>query len=65
MLKPDGFNMGFNIGKLSGAGFPGHIHMHIVPRWLGDTNFMPVLTQTKVISESLNSVYRRLKSAKY
>jgi len=65
MLKPDGFNVGFNIGKLSGAGFPGHIHVHIVPRWLGDTNFMPVLTQTKVISESLNSLYRRLKSAKY
>lgn len=64
VLKPDGYNLGFNIGKIAGAGFPGHLHMHIVPRWQGDTNFMPVLTQAKIISESLNSLYKRLKSAK-
>ena len=63
-LTPDGYNLGFNTGKIAGAGFSGHLHMHIVPRWQGDTNFMPVLAQTKVISESLNSLYRRLKSAK-
>ena len=64
LLKPHGYNMGFNIGKVSGAGFPGHIHMHIVPRWEGDTNFMPILSKTKIVSESLNSLYRRLKGAK-
>ncbi|UCH12487.1 MAG: HIT domain-containing protein [Candidatus Omnitrophota bacterium] len=64
VLKPDGYNLGFNIGKIAGAGFAGHLHMHIVPRWQGDTNFMPVLTQTKIMSESLDSLYRRLKSAK-
>jgi ATP adenylyltransferase len=56
-LKPDGFNMGVNIGKVSGAGFEEHIHFHIVPRWQGDTNFMPVISQSKVISQSLNEVY--------
>lgn len=62
-LKPQGYNMGFNIGRIAGAGFAGHVHMHIVPRWQGDTNFMPVLSHTKVMSESLDSLYRRLKSA--
>jgi len=61
VLKPEGFNIGANIGKVAGAGFPGHVHIHIVPRWLGDTNFMPVLTDTKIISESLDSLYNRLK----
>jgi ATP adenylyltransferase len=61
VLKPDGYNIGVNIGKVAGAGFPGHIHIHIVPRWGGDTNFMPVLSHTKVISESLNSLYKRLR----
>lgn len=61
VLKPDGYNLGFNVGNIAGAGFPGHLHMHIVPRWQGDTNFMPVLTQAKIISESLNSLYRRLR----
>ncbi|MFH0731865.1 MAG: HIT domain-containing protein [Candidatus Omnitrophota bacterium] len=61
ILKPDGYNIGLNIGKISGAGFPGHLHVHIVPRWQGDTNFMPVLAQAKIISESLGSLYRRLK----
>ncbi len=62
-LKPDGFNIGMNIGKAAGAGVPDHIHMHIVPRWLGDVNFMPVISQTKVISQSLNELYKRLSAA--
>jgi ATP adenylyltransferase len=59
-LKPHGYNIGVNIGAVSGAGFPGHVHIHIVPRWKGDTNFMPVLSSTRVISESLDSLYDRL-----
>ncbi|NQT95118.1 MAG: HIT domain-containing protein [Candidatus Omnitrophica bacterium] len=59
-LKPKGYNMGINIGKIAGAGFPGHVHIHIVPRWEGDTNFMPTISGTKVISESLDSLYKRL-----
>ena len=61
VLKPDGFNIGINIGKVSGAGYPGHVHIHIVPRWKGDTNFMPVFSDVKVISESLLGLYGRLK----
>ena len=60
-LKPHGFNIGMNIGRTAGAGFSGHIHMHIVPRWNGDTNFMPVLGNPKVIAESLESLYNTLK----
>ncbi len=56
-LKPHSMNLGMNIGKSSGAGVPGHLHMHIVPRWTGDTNFMPVIGETKVISVSLKKVY--------
>ena len=62
-LKPDGFNIGMNIGKSAGAGVPGHIHMHIVPRWNGDVNFMPVTAQTKVISQSLKELNKRFVSA--
>lgn len=59
--EPDGFNIGFNIGKVAGAGYDGHIHLHIVPRWNGDTNFMPVIGDVKVISEGIDETYRRLK----
>lgn len=60
-LKPHGLNLGVNLGRPAGAGVPGHVHVHIVPRWSGDTNFMPVIAQTKILSESLRSVYRRLR----
>ena len=60
-LKADGYTIGINESKVSGAGIAGHLHIHIVPRWLGDTNFMPVLSDTKVISQSLDELYKRLK----
>ncbi|HIE24098.1 MAG TPA: HIT domain-containing protein [Candidatus Korarchaeota archaeon] len=60
-MSPDGFNIGINVGRVAGAGFEGHVHVHIVPRWNGDTNFMPVVAETKVISESLESVYGELR----
>jgi len=60
-LGPDGFNVGINVGSSAGAGFPGHVHVHIVPRWTGDTSFMPILADTKVLSESLADNYRRLR----
>ncbi|MDI6732785.1 MAG: HIT domain-containing protein [Planctomycetota bacterium] len=61
ILKPEGFNIGFNIGSVAGAGLLSHIHLHLVPRWGGDTNFMPVLSGTKVISQSLLDLYRKLR----
>lgn len=63
VLKPQGYNIGINISKTAGAGISGHLHIHIVPRWLGDTNFMPVIYETKVISQSLNELYYKLKNA--
>ncbi len=61
-LKPHGFNIGMNVGKAAGAGIDSHLHVHVVPRWNADTNFMPVLTETKIISQSLDELYRMIKS---
>jgi ATP adenylyltransferase len=61
LLKPEGFNIGVNLGRIAGAGVPGHVHIHIVPRWGGDTNFMPVIADTNVISSSLKESYKLLK----
>jgi len=63
VLKPQGYNLGFNLGRLAGAGITGHLHLHIVPRWVGDTNFMPALNNTRVISQSLKELSKRLKNA--
>lgn len=60
-FNPDGFNIGLNIGAASGAGLVDHIHFHIVPRWHGDTNFMPVLADIKIIPQSLDLTYKELK----
>ncbi len=61
-MNPDGFNLGINFGKAAGAGVEDHIHFHIVPRWNGDSNFMPVIADTKVIPQSLDDLYIELKS---
>jgi ATP adenylyltransferase len=61
VLKPDGFNIGYNLGRAAGAGLETHIHNHIVPRWVGDANFMPVLGEVKVISQDLKEIYYKLK----
>lgn len=63
-LRPDGFNVGINMGKCAGAGYPGHVHVHIVPRWEGDTNFMPVVSETKVLPEVLSDTYGKIMKAK-
>ena len=61
ILNPGGFNIGMNIGKVAGAGIAKHIHIHIVPRWLGDVNYMPILANTKVVSQSLQELYTKFK----
>ncbi|MEI8350572.1 MAG: HIT domain-containing protein [Candidatus Omnitrophota bacterium] len=61
VLRPHGFNVGINLGRVSGAGIDKHLHMHLVPRWSGDTNFMPVVAHTKVISQSLHSLQGEIK----
>lgn len=61
VTKPTGFNTGMNLGKVAGAGVDDHLHTHIVPRWQGDTNFMPVVSNTKVLPEALAATYKKLK----
>ncbi len=62
-LRPDGFNLGINEGKVAGAGFPDHVHLHLVPRWNGDTNFMPVLADVKVMPEFMQQTYAKIRAA--
>ena len=62
VMKPDGFNLGINLGKCAGAGVDGHLHIHIVPRWHGDTNFMPILATTTVVPQALDELAVKLRA---
>jgi ATP adenylyltransferase len=62
-MRPQGFNIGWNLGRIAGAGVVDHVHMHVVPRWAGDTNFMPVLADVKVLPEALEHARRKLAEA--
>ncbi len=63
VLGPHGYNIGANLGRVAGAGIEDHVHFHVVPRWNGDTNFMPVLGDTKVVSEEMRRTYKKLRKA--
>jgi ATP adenylyltransferase len=62
LMKPDGFNIGINLGKFAGAGIAEHLHIHVVPRWNGDTNFMPVLANTTVLPQALGELAAKLRA---
>jgi ATP adenylyltransferase len=63
VMKAEGFNIGINVGECAGAGVPDHLHIHLVPRWSGDTNFMPILAGARVLSQGLQELYQKLLAA--
>jgi len=63
LIKPDGFNIGINLGKAAGAGITDHLHIHVVPRWQGDTNFMPVIAKTSVVPQALSELAAQIRAA--
>jgi ATP adenylyltransferase len=62
LYQPDGLNLGMNLGKAAGAGVAGHIHMHVLPRWIADANFMSVVAETRVLPEDLATTYKRIRA---